>query len=86
MSSLPIVNVQVIVGFTINAAELVLLNNLDPGELYEFELADRLSRKLLTDWLSTAQLGRELGLSRQTVLSIRHKLQASEPSRAGERP
>ena len=40
MSSLPIVNVQVIVGFTINAAELVLLNNLDPGELYEFELAD----------------------------------------------
>ena len=37
----------------LNAAELVLLNNLDPGELYEFELADRLSRKLLTDWLST---------------------------------
>ena len=37
----------------LNAAEFVLLNNLDPGELYEFELADRLSRKLLTDWLST---------------------------------
>ena len=37
----------------LNSAEFVLLNNLDPGELYEFELADILSRKLLTDWLST---------------------------------
>ena len=36
----------------LNSAELVLLNNLDPGELYQFELADKLSRKLLTDWLS----------------------------------
>lgn len=36
----------------LNAAEFVLLNNLDPGELYQFELADTLSRKLLTDWLS----------------------------------
>ena len=31
----------------LNAAEFVLLNNLDPGELYQFELADKLSRKTL---------------------------------------
>ena len=37
----------------LNTAELVLLNNLDPGELYQFEQARRLSHDLLTDWLST---------------------------------
>ena len=36
----------------LNTAELVLLNSLDPGELYMFELASDLSQKLLTDWLS----------------------------------
>lgn len=36
----------------LNAAEFVLLNNLDPGELNQFELADKLSRKLLKGWLS----------------------------------
>lgn len=37
----------------LNTAELVLLNNLDPGELYQFEQARQLSHDLLTDWLST---------------------------------
>ena len=37
----------------LNTAELVLLNNLDPGELYQFEQARLLSHDLLTDWLST---------------------------------
>lgn len=37
----------------LNTAELVLLNNLDPGELYQFEQARELSHELLTDWLST---------------------------------
>jgi len=37
----------------LNTAELVLLNNLDPGELYQFEQARQLSHALLTDWLST---------------------------------
>ena len=37
----------------LNTAELVLLNNLDPGELYQFEQARQLSHDLLTNWLST---------------------------------
>ena len=37
----------------LNTAELVLLSNLDPGELYQFEQARQLSHDLLTDWLST---------------------------------
>ncbi len=37
----------------LNTAELVLLNNLDPGELYQFEQARQLSHDLLTTWLST---------------------------------
>ena len=37
----------------LNTAELVLLNNLDPGELYQFEQARELSHELLTNWLST---------------------------------
>ena len=37
----------------LNTAELVLLNNLDPGELYQFEQARQLSHDLLTAWLST---------------------------------
>lgn len=37
----------------LNTAELVLLNNLDPGELYLFEQARELSHDLLIDWLST---------------------------------
>lgn len=37
----------------LNTAELVLLNNLDPGELYQFEQARLLSHDLLTAWLST---------------------------------
>ena len=37
----------------LNTAELVLLNKLDLGELYQFERARDLSRDLLTDWLST---------------------------------
>ena len=37
----------------LNTAELVLLNNLDPGELYQFEQARLLSCDLLTNWLST---------------------------------
>lgn len=36
----------------LNTAELMLLNNLDPGELYQFEQANKLSHDLLTDWLS----------------------------------
>ena len=36
----------------LNTAELMLLNNLDPGELRQFEQARELSHKLLTDWLS----------------------------------
>lgn len=36
----------------LNTAELVLLNNLDPGELYQFEQANKLSHDILTDWLS----------------------------------
>ena len=37
----------------LNTAELVLLNKLDLGELYQFERARDLSRDLLTNWLST---------------------------------
>ena len=37
----------------LNTAELVLLNNLDPGELYQFEQARELSHELLIEWLST---------------------------------
>ena len=37
----------------LNAAELILLNNLDAGELYRFEQARLLSQDLLTKWLST---------------------------------
>lgn len=36
----------------LNTAELVLLNNFDPGELYQFEQARELSHELLTNWLS----------------------------------
>ena len=37
----------------LNTVELMLLNNLDPGELYQFEQARLLSCDLLTNWLST---------------------------------
>ena len=37
----------------LNTAELVLLNKLDLGELYQFEQARQLSHDLLTQWLST---------------------------------
>ncbi|RKU08618.1 serine dehydrogenasease [Candidatus Poribacteria bacterium] len=37
----------------LNMAELILLNNFDPGELYQFEQARLLSQDLLTKWLST---------------------------------
>ena len=37
----------------LNTAELVLLNNLDPGELYHFQQLVQLSHDLLTEWLST---------------------------------
>lgn len=37
----------------LNSAELILLNKLDLGELYQFEQARELSRELLTNWLST---------------------------------
>lgn len=37
----------------LNTAELVLLNNLDPGELYHFQQLVKLSHDLLTEWLST---------------------------------
>ncbi len=37
----------------LNMAELILLNNFDPGELYQFEQARLLSQDLLTEWLST---------------------------------
>ncbi len=36
----------------LNTVELMLLNNLDPGELYQFEQARKLSHELLTNWLS----------------------------------
>ncbi len=36
----------------LNTVELMLLNNLDPGELYQFEQARKLSHDLLTNWLS----------------------------------
>ena len=36
----------------LNTAELILLNNFDPGELYQFEQARLLSQDLLTEWLS----------------------------------
>ena len=36
----------------LNTAELMLLNNLDPGELYQFEQTRKLSHELLTNWLS----------------------------------
>ncbi len=36
----------------LNTAELVILNNLDLGELYQFEQARKLSHELLTNWLS----------------------------------
>lgn len=36
----------------LNMAELILLNNFDPGELYQFEQARLLSQDLLTKWLS----------------------------------
>lgn len=36
----------------LNTAELILLNNFDPGELYRFEQARLLSQDLLTEWLS----------------------------------
>ena len=36
----------------LNMAELILLNNFDAGELYQFEQACLLSRDLLTEWLS----------------------------------
>ena len=37
----------------LNTAELVLLDKLDLGELYQFEQARQLSHDLLTQWLST---------------------------------
>ena len=37
----------------LNTVELILLNNFDPGELYQFEQARLLSQDLLTEWLST---------------------------------
>ncbi|MDE0398751.1 MAG: serine dehydrogenasease [Candidatus Poribacteria bacterium] len=37
----------------LNTVELILLNNFDPGELYQFEQARLLSQNLLTEWLST---------------------------------
>ena len=37
----------------LNTAELILLNNFDPGELYQFEQARLLSQDLLANWLST---------------------------------
>ena len=37
----------------LNSAEFALLNNLDPGELYQFEQARLLSHDLLENWLST---------------------------------
>ena len=37
----------------LNTAELILLNNFDAGELYQFEQARLLSQDLLTEWLST---------------------------------
>ena len=37
----------------LNAAELILLNNFDAGELYQFEQVRLLSQDLLTKWLST---------------------------------
>ena len=36
-----------------NTVELILLNNFDAGELYQFEQARLLSQDLLTEWLST---------------------------------
>ena len=36
----------------LNTAELILLNNFDAGELYQFEQARLLSQDLLTKWLS----------------------------------
>lgn len=36
----------------LNTAELILLNNFDAGELYQFEQARLLSQDLLTEWLS----------------------------------
>ena len=37
----------------LNMAELILLNNFDPGELYQFEQARLLSQDLLTEsWTS----------------------------------
>ena len=36
----------------LNSAELILLNNFDAGELYQFEQARLLSQDLLTEWLS----------------------------------
>ena len=36
----------------LNTAELILLNNFDAGELYQFEQARLLSQDLLTGWLS----------------------------------
>ena len=36
----------------LNMAELILLNNFDAGELYQFEQARLLSQDLLTKWLS----------------------------------
>lgn len=35
----------------LNTAELILLNNFDPGELYQFEQARLLSENLLAEWL-----------------------------------
>ena len=35
----------------LNMAELILLNNFDAGELYQFEQARLLSQDLLTEWL-----------------------------------
>ena len=37
----------------LNTVELILLNNFDPGELYQFEQARLLAQDLLTEWLST---------------------------------
>lgn len=37
----------------LNTAEVILLNNFDAGELYQFEQARLLSQDLLTEWLST---------------------------------
>ena len=37
----------------LNTVEFALLNKLDPGELYQFEQARKLSCDLLTNWLST---------------------------------